>query len=163
METPIGSIIAWAGSLALLQTATTDWLICDGSKIPRRKFPDLCDVISDYWGPITGDNNDEYTLPDLRGIFLRGVNQGRDDEYADPDVNLREKYDGKQSEGIGSFQKDEFKRHTHNSNATRHHQENKQPGPHLVASGDNKATIDPSGGNETRPKNAYIYYIIKAK
>ncbi len=161
---PIGTIIAWAGTLGLLNTTTKEWLICDGTKIPRNRFPKLCDILSDNWGPISGHKNDEYSLPDLRGMFLRGVNQDRNDEYGDPDLNKRMKYDNTAYEGVGSVQKDDFFEHNHP------HPPNGLfgvDGPGGLKRGGDKVSVADStgirGGKETRPKNAYVYYIIKAK
>jgi hypothetical protein len=111
-------------------------------------------------------------VPDLRGVFLRGLNDfaadvgARNDQYADPDKNRTP----------GGAQKDEFERHTHYL-----------PQKHIIAggghdaegwgftsNGDNpphgewRTDMDdvqnkrmPPGGDETRPKNVAIYYYIR--
>ncbi|MCP4176887.1 MAG: tail fiber protein [bacterium] len=163
-EVPIGTVVIWTGTPDVLQKYTSNWLICDGSKVSKKKYPLLCEALSDNWGTIEGEGKEQtFTLPDLRGVFLRGVNQGREDKYADPDVSKREKYNGEKSKDVGSFQSDEFKKHTHTSNAAKYKKVTAQSGSQSVTSGKNKASINSKGGKETRPKNAYVYYIIKAR
>jgi len=157
LEAPIGSIIAWPGPITSIPNG---WLLCNGDNISRSKYPELCQVVLNYWGPITGLNNDVHKLPDLRGVFLRGVNGSRNDNYSDPDANSRT---GLKNE-VGSFQEDQLISHSHLYN--------KPKGPSLVAQCGNCAGVmhggfsdvstNAIGGNETRPVNAYVNYIIKA-
>ena len=67
---PTGSIIAWT-----TQTAPTGWLICDGSAVSRTTYDALNAVAAslsygDPYGP--GDGSTTFDLPDTRGYFLRG-------------------------------------------------------------------------------------------
>ncbi len=162
LDAPVGSIIIWPGPQS---TIPAGWLLCNGDKVSRNRYPALCGVILDYWGPISGLNNDIHKLPDLQGVFLRGVNNNRSDAYSDSDTNKRVPAGNGKKDEVGSFQSDEIKEHDHNYS--------KPLGPDLVAQCGNCAGVTHGkfmdtktssvGGKETRPKNAYVNYIIKAE
>ncbi len=96
---PIGTIVqsllapaAYAsvvGDPEAFDAAASKWVAADGAH----------DISSTAYGQLTGQS----TTPDLRGVFLRGLNQGREDEFADPDA-ARE---------VGALQKHAFESHTH--------------------------------------------------
>src|SRR3954467_12625321 len=65
---PPGTIVAYGGD-----TAPPGWLICDGAKVSRVEYANLFAAIKINWGQ--GNNVDTFTLPDLRGRFLRGVDK----------------------------------------------------------------------------------------
>lgn len=67
---PLGSVVAFAG-----QTAPSKWAICDGSAVSRTTFSDLFSVIGTFYG--VGDGSTTFNLPDLRGEFIRGMDNGR--------------------------------------------------------------------------------------
>lgn len=173
---PIGTIVAWAGNKTQLPDG---WLICNGDKIAYGKYHELCEILSDRWGPTTVDNNviKEASLPDLRGMFLRGVNEQRNDVFLDPDANNRIYINSKQpssfrSNEVGSYQRDSIASHTHKSNL-----DNKTmvsygsngsgkadwTGGSTILKDEAALKINNEGGNETRPNNAYVYWIIKAR
>ncbi|WP_375671423.1 phage tail protein [Bartonella sp. SD1336NMGDW] len=52
-----------------------DWLICDGKAYLRRDYRDLFETIGTVWGE--GDGVTTFNVPDFRGMFLRGVDGGR--------------------------------------------------------------------------------------
>lgn len=187
MTTPIGTIVAWAGNPATLDA---NWKICDGTQISFHMFPDLCSVLQDYWGPIGGNNHDLYTLPNLQGVFLRGVNQGRSDEFSDPDHDRRvAAVPGPgRSNQVGSLQRDDSRNHAHelkdDGHTHRFTYRTEGSGPNSGDGGkdigyrmfdvrdteSSKTGISmspaggrPNGGLETRPPNAYVYWIIRAK
>ncbi len=92
-------------------------------------------------------------LPDLRGMFIRGLNAGRNDGKQDPAGNDRV---------VGDYQADAFQAHTHAIRVDgiwhRSFQgENGSPKTGYEASGLTGAT----GGPETRAKNIALYYYIK--
>jgi microcystin-dependent protein len=62
----IGAIQMFAGS-----TAPTNWMICDGSAIPRTGFAALFSVISTTYG--AGDGTTTFNIPNLRGKAVVGV------------------------------------------------------------------------------------------
>jgi hypothetical protein len=75
--TPIGSIRMWGSS-----TPPTNWLLCDGSAISQTTYADLFALIGDNYG----ETETHFYLPDHRGMFLRGRDDGAG---IDPDVDER--------------------------------------------------------------------------
>ncbi|KPA16186.1 tail fiber protein [Candidatus Magnetomorum sp. HK-1] len=104
---------------------------------------------------ITGNKK----LPDLRGMFLRGLNLDRNDGNQDPEGNKRTP---------GSYQRDELKNHIHGLNwwaSGGMKLPNRYPGiNNSYNPKPNQGSINgvtPYGGAETRPKNVSIYWYIK--
>jgi hypothetical protein len=75
-ESPIGSIIAYAGEISpptpnFDWEDFTGWLRCDGRAFRTGTLPGLFNAIQFAWG---GDPNQGiFNIPDLQGYFLRGV------------------------------------------------------------------------------------------
>lgn len=67
---PIGEIIMWPSA-----SAPTGFLKCDGSPVSRSQYQDLFTVIGTEFG--SGDGTSTFNLPDLRGEFVRGFDDGR--------------------------------------------------------------------------------------
>jgi hypothetical protein len=90
-------------------------------------------------------------------MFLRGVNGDRNDQFADPDKNNR-----RGGNDTGSTQLDEFKVHNHSITAPGEYRDAAWAGggPKFFLSPVGSSTGN-TGGNETRPKNTYVYYLIK--
>lgn len=94
-------------------------------------------------------------LPDLRGVFLRGVNLDRDDGFGDPDGKDRV---------VGSYQADLFQAHRHAAQIPRN-----RGSVQVDRGGDGQAgrwensteILSVSGGEETRPRNVAVYFYIK--
>jgi hypothetical protein len=110
---------------------------------------------------ITGSS----TIPDARGQFLRGKNNGRADGQENPDGDV----------ALGTYQADEFASHNHGG-GNHNHTYNKGGsdafnGPFSDSTNDQNppdgvtdnsgVIINTEGGNETRPKNVTINYFIK--
>ncbi|MAL42154.1 MAG: hypothetical protein CMO04_20025 [Thalassospira sp.] len=70
----IGSEIGTVSAFAM-PTAPEGWLVCDGSAISRTDYADLFAAIGTLWGD--GDEVSTFNLPDLRGEFVRGFDDGR--------------------------------------------------------------------------------------
>ena len=160
---PSGTILAFGGA-----TAPSGFLSCNGSAVSSQDYPDLFAAIGTAWG---GDGAPNFNLPDLRGQFLRGWDNGAGvDPGASGRTNL---YAGGQTgNNTGSYQSDAFQGHWHNiafyidggggsqlgayvGNTNSFLQQTvQQP----VTDGSNGS---PRISNETRPKNAYVQYIIK--
>ncbi len=185
---PIGSIVIWAG-----EEAPEGWQICRGQRKSKNSNPDLYVAIGGYWNKDIGDNADFFQLPDLRGVFIRGVNGSRDDSYKD--TGNRKSVTGKSiyNNTVGSFQSDGFESHQHGGGDHDHGSGNHNHGLSVwdnnnirnnrasaayignVQRGTAKTNssgriikksgviIESEGKNETRPKNAYIHYIIKIR
>jgi len=65
---PIGAILPYAGLIP-----PTGFLLCDGSELQKAQYPDLYNIISDFYNgtqPLIGANT--FRLPDLRGRFALG-------------------------------------------------------------------------------------------
>ena len=179
---PVGTIVAWAGDL---KSIPPDWRLCNGRSLNRGKFRALFDAIGTSWG---GDGSRRFNLPDLRGRFLRGVDGGTG---RDPDAgNRKPSKPGGNSAGVGSVQNDSFQNHTHNDNGHVHVVHSHpgadgifpdsagvvfphNPGDETENSRSGRANLTGAvrfgtesnlrAGEETRPINAYVYWIIKVK
>ena len=70
LAAPIGSVYTFAGA-----TVPTGWLKCNGALLSRTTYAALFAVIGTTYG--AGDGSTTFALPDLRGEFVRGVDDGR--------------------------------------------------------------------------------------
>lgn len=61
---PTGAILPFAGA-----TPPSGYLLANGAELSRTSYADLFGVIGETWG--AGDGSTTFTLPDLRGRFLR--------------------------------------------------------------------------------------------
>lgn len=164
---PAGTITAFAGPAANLPTG---WLLCNGGAVKSQDYPKLYAAIGTAWGNGSDDSDPltNFNLPDLRGSFLRGVNAGSGN---DPDVASRTalKSGGNVGDNVGSKQSDVFASHNHvfttyynNNNGTY----NAKWGlmwleKNTMWTNTGDAIVDPRGGNETRPKNVAVNFMIK--
>jgi microcystin-dependent protein len=62
-------------SFFTMSTAPTGWLKCNGAAISRTVYAKLFAVIGTTYG--AGNGSTTFTLPDLRGEFIRGWDDGR--------------------------------------------------------------------------------------
>ena len=67
---PSGVVEAYAGSVA-----PDGWLLCNGSAVSRSEYADLFAICGTIYG--NGDGSTTFNLPDLRGEFVRGLDNGR--------------------------------------------------------------------------------------
>ncbi|EJF77311.1 hypothetical protein ME7_00545 [Bartonella birtlesii LL-WM9] len=58
-----------------MQALPSGWLLCDGQAYSRMFYSDLFAAIGTRWG--SGDGYRTFNIPDLRGMFLRGYDGGR--------------------------------------------------------------------------------------
>ena len=77
-------------------TAPTGWLKANGAAISRTTYATLFGIIGTTFG--VGDGSTTFNLPDLRGEWLRGLDDGRGVDSA---------------RALGSAQGDQNKSHTH--------------------------------------------------
>jgi microcystin-dependent protein len=166
---PAGSVQAFMGT-----AAPAGWLFCDGSAVSRTTYADLFAAMGSACG--SGDGINTFNLPDLRGQFLRGVDGGAG---RDPDTGARTAMasGGNAGDAVGSIQVEQIQSHTHLVTDPGHvHTLNQVAlaagaanvsiptggGPGInTSSATTGLTNQNAGGNETRPINAYCYYIIK--
>ncbi|MBC6476963.1 MAG: tail fiber protein [Hormoscilla sp. GM7CHS1pb] len=163
-EVPIGTITAYGGLVdgsAKGQLERQGWLVCDGSEYSRIDYRDLYVILGGSFGD--GDNVKTFNVPDLRGRFVRGVDDGagRDPDSASRTASAP---GGNTGDRVGSYQEDAFKSHIHDFEVTGGAGNG---GYNTVGNGPSgniqNAKMKPSGGSETRPKNIYVNWIIKAK
>jgi phage-related tail fiber protein len=134
------------------------WLLCDGREVSRSTYPALFAAIGTAWG--IGNGATTFNLPDMRGRFLRGVDNGAG---RDPDSAARSATNGGNAgDRVGSNQGDALGSHSHSFR--------EQPvvvGFPGAASGGNQygpgtaTTTNATGGNETRPINVNVNWVIR--
>lgn len=149
LDSFIGEVAAFARS-----TAPAGWLKANGAAVSRTTYAKLFAAIGTTFG--AGDGSTTFNLPDARGEFLRGWDDGRN---VDP------------GRLFGSSQADAFKSHTHQVGSTY------QGGGSVDTSGSsrlgaqdntslNNSSITPNqlentGGTETRPRNLAMLICIR--
>ena len=184
---PPGSITAFGGV-----NIPDGWLLCDGQAFSASSYPRLYSAIGTAWGAgytnIAGVQvklpGTDFNLPDLRGVFLRGVNGDKADAFQDPDANSRTNFlAGNQGNAVGSLENEGLFAHFHHlfSEAKGYGGFDSGSDTYIARWADQNATLGymmtrpeslpgPApmtgrssvvGGSETRPKNAYVNYIIK--
>ncbi|MDP4300337.1 phage tail protein [Leptothrix discophora] len=123
--------------------APSGWLKANGAAVSRTTYADLFASISTTFG--AGDGSTTFTLPDLRGEFLRGWDDGRSVDAG----RVR-----------GSFQLYEIQSHAHNILTN-----DQEMGTGRVTVGGAPAATtawtEATGGNETRPRNVALLACIK--
>lgn len=138
---PAGTVSAFAGSIA-----PAGYLECNGSVLARADYAPLFTAIGDAFNT-GGETGAQFRLPDLRGEFVRGWDNGRGVDAG---------------RAMASSQADDLKAHTHSlpSNSD-------QDGANGFVE-DASGTATPrtantgsTGGAETRPRNVALMYVIK--
>ena len=133
---PVGSIIAYAAN-----SDPADHFECDGASLNTTTFSELFSVI----GYTYGGSGSNFQLPDLRGEFIRGLDNGRGIDSG---------------RAMGSNQGFAIQSHNHSVPVQNFQDE----GVAIGISGDgNPTTINTNnrGGAETRPRNVALVYCIK--
>lgn len=152
---PVGSVLPYVG-----ETAPIGFLVCNGASISRTTYAELYAVCGTNFGTVNGSS---FNIPDFRGAFLRGWDNGAG---VDPDAASRTatSFGGATGDSIGTEQADAFEAHTHTVNV-----EDGINGAEAGATPDPSGSTTPAtfnsgstGGNETRPFNIAVNYIIKA-
>lgn len=93
--TPTGSITMFGGT-----AAPTGFLLCDGTAYSRTTYAVLFGIIGTNYG--VGDGSTTFNVPDFRGIFPRGVDNGAGN---DPDSASRTAVNGGNSgDNVGSLE-----------------------------------------------------------
>jgi microcystin-dependent protein len=150
----VGEILAWPDT-----DPPENFLTCDGSSQNAVTFADLFAVL----GYKFGGSGANFNLPDLRGEFIRGTDNGR---TADPDAAARtDRGDGTTGDQVGTKQAQALGPHNHTFSA----QQNiggftDNGGAPDQRSTQQNASTGSSGtgiGGDTRPRNVYMNYIIR--
>lgn len=168
---PVGTLVAFGGPAGAVPEAE-GWLLCDGRELRAEDHPQLAAVLDGAWGGERG----RFRLPDLRGRFLRGVNYDAPDGDPEAAARLPAAPGGRAGNEVGTVQADAVGPHTHavlgaaratgggiegTAQALRFFaQTGPDPDSPLVA---NEGSLAANAGLETRPKNAAVNWIIKAR
>jgi microcystin-dependent protein len=140
---PSGAVMHFA-----MNTAPTGWLKANGAAVSRTTYAALFAAIGTTYG--AGNGSTTFNLPDLRGEFLRGWDDGRGVDSG---------------RGFGTAQGDDFKAHSHTTIGF-------YTAGTTVSPGENWSSSDPTqnkssrrtedeGGTETRPRNIALLACIK--
>ena len=151
----VGDIITSALTEAQFQAQRNGtWVLMDGRS-----------VVGSRYQALTSQAN----IPDGRGLFLRGKNNGRVDGLQNPAGEV----------AIGTYQADDNKAHTHTTSgggggsATTYVDQNVVGGANQLVGTNNTApagsytfpggavTVNSSGGVDSRPRNITVNYFIK--
>ena len=164
---PAGTVVAFAGTVA-----PDGWLLCDGTlfdAVSEPQYQRLFNAIDIAHGGDKSAGQKKFNVPDYRGRFLRGVDGVAGVEpAADKAARAAMKTGGNTGNAVGSVQGDVYGRHSHtisvginfNGAGSLYNMTyaNTSNTPQI---NQGNGTADPVGGNETRPKNAYVNWIIK--
>lgn len=133
-----GSIIPFSFSIP-----PNGWLKCNGAAISRTTYAKLFNKIGTIYG--NGDGTSTFNVPDIRGEFIRGFDDGRGVDN---------------NRVLGSKQGDLIKSHTHGMRSSG---ESGSTGNYMAGASYTNRTIqtNSSGGSETRPRNISLLYCIR--
>lgn len=173
---PTGAIMPFA-----MNTAPSGWLAANGSAVSRTTFAALFAAIGTTYG--AGDGSTTFTLPDLRGYFVRGSGTNSDGVTSGT-------FGSKQADGVISHTHSgttlgDWPDHTHGisyadgtatigtyvfepirgwANQSEYINKTSQSGGASARHQHNFTTSsqDPAGTTETRPRNIAMLYCIKA-
>lgn len=138
---PVGEVSSFAR-----QTPPTGWLHCNGQAVSRTTYSDLFNAIGTVFG--AGNGTTTFNVPDLRGEFIRGWDNGRGIDSG---------------RGFGTWQGDELRSHTH---SYQHYHDSGNVDEYATDTGDDVGqmrnyTTGATGGSETRPRNVALMYCIR--
>ena len=157
ISNPSGTIITFAGS-----TAPAGYLECNGQAVDRTTYAALFAVVGTAFG--VGDGSTTFNVPDLRGEFVRGWDDGRGIDSG---------------RAFASTQNSQNLAHGHNLTDPGHsHTGTFSDDTSAVAAGGASAggapsaattnsevtgiTVQNSGGSEARPRNIALLFCIKS-
>ncbi len=139
------------------------WMPCDGREMRISRYPDLFAAL----GCLYGGQYERgiFNLPDLRGMFVRGVDDGAG---ADPDRDQRRCPDGNPDySGVGSLQRDALQAHQHDYSEPTGNTVSGDAAQAWNLPAKPQKTTDPVTGrvsaHETRPRNMAVHYIIRVE
>ncbi len=137
-----------------IESPPPGWLECDGSSQLKASYEALHSIIGYSYGGSVANFN----LPDYRGYFLRGWDNGAGN---DPDAGTRIGVGSiPAGDNVGTSEDEAFKSHAHSGVP------GLGGGANSAAAGSalypsTTANTDTAGGSETRPKNISVMYCIK--
>lgn len=142
MLVPVGTVIWYAKS-----TPPTGYLKANGATISRVTYSELFAVIGTNYG--AGDGTTTFTLPDLRGEFIRGWDDGRG-------VDSGRAFASSQGQMIQTHTH-QYYRNAGTTTAGSGSDGNTMRNPAFATTGG----VDSGGGTETRPRNIALLPCIK--
>ncbi|MCB9662550.1 MAG: tail fiber protein [Alphaproteobacteria bacterium] len=175
-EVPVGVVVASVG----LQVPA-GWLVCDGAEVARADYPELFATLGTAHG--SGDGATTFRLPDLRGRFLRGADEGAGNDpdaagrgAAAPGGNVGDLVGTLQGDATGApevpFEAAEAGDHTHGSTRPSTYSSFSSGGSSYTVwnqstSGQTgsagRHVHDITGGDaETRPVNVAVRWLVRA-
>jgi hypothetical protein len=184
----VGTILPYAASLNQDKLEASGFLYCDGSTVSRTQYALLFKAIGTGFG--SGDGASTFNLPDLVGVFPRGVNGNASGAGYDPDAASRVSQPGvsggNTGNNIGSYQSWSTGKPVSDIQTTKDgshtHQFPNVPNDNSSSAiagsgqsiwndnstdsscdGEHVHSITNGGDAETRPNNVSCYYIIKFK
>jgi len=103
MTVLVGTVVANGCMVDANSPPPAGWLLCDGKEVSRQRYAELFKVIGTLHG--SGDGATTFNIPDYRGRFHRGVDEGRGN---DPDSSSRDapQLGGSVGDRVGSVQRD---------------------------------------------------------
>lgn len=127
-----------------MATPPTGFLKCAGQAISRSTYSALFGLIGTIYG--AGDGSTTFNLPDIRGEFIRGFDDGRGVDSG---------------RVLGSIQADELKSHTHGVKGVSVSVGSGVQNQVVLSSGAGVAdNTVASGGSESRPRNVALLACI---
>jgi len=143
---PAGTVIPYGST-----SAPYGYIKCNGAAISRTVYADLFAAIGTNFGG--GDGSTTFNVPDLRGEFIRGWDDGRGIDSG---------------RSFASFQNHQFQDHYHayQDHTAGFGYQTHYSGPHGPTHhyDQSRNTGSPANGNygsETRPRNVAMLYCIK--
>jgi microcystin-dependent protein len=136
---PSGTII-WTAR----NTAPTGYLAADGAAVSRTTYATLFSAIGTVYGG--GNGSTTFNVPDLRGEFIRGWDNGRGVDSG---------------RTLGTAQADELRSHTHSTNNFQETGSGLRGGGSGTIYSNVGTSTGAAGGAETRPRNIAMLGCIK--
>ena len=145
METALSSALLVGVVIPFpIATVPNGYLECNGAELSRTVYSDLFTVIGETYG--AGDGSTTFNIPDLRGEFIRGFDNGRGVDSG---------------RFIGSLQLDQNKEHSHTYMKALFSNSTYSGSNSGIRTSQATNTTSLSGGDESRPRNIAMMYIIK--
>jgi microcystin-dependent protein len=129
-----------------MNTPPAGWLKANGAAVSRSTYAALFTAIGTTFG--VGDGSTTFNLPDLRGEFMRGWDDGRGVDSG---------------RAFGSAQADDFLSHTHSYTLPQGNTNTTNGSGNTLGSANFAITktSGSTGGTETRPRNIALLACIK--
>lgn len=142
---PTGSVFTMATT-----TVPSGYLECNGAAVSRSTYADLFAAIGTTWG--SGNGSSTFNVPDLRGEFVRGWDNGRGIDSG---------------RSFASSQDHQLQQHSHTYTYANTTNTNRSPGAdpawdNAFRTGQTQTSGTTGNfGTETRPRNIAMMYVIK--